>query len=83
VTIEVRFFASLADRAGCAVETVEIDEGSTAEALWARLVERHPELGGIGYRPLLACDAAWSRWDAPLRGVREVAFLPPVSGGRK
>lgn len=80
MTIEVRFFASLADRAGGPVESVEIDESSDVRALWDLLVERHPDLGAVA-RPMVACDAAYADWDAPLRGVREVAFLPPVSGG--
>jgi molybdopterin converting factor small subunit len=45
------------------------------------LVARHPALDAIGYRPLVACDLEYSSWDRALDGVREVAFLPPVSGG--
>ena len=46
-----------------------------------QLVERHPRLAELSYRPLVACDLDYSDWDRPLQGVREVAFLPPVSGG--
>jgi len=81
VTIEVRFFASLADCAGGSVESVEVDDAASVRGLWEILVARHPDLGAIGYRPMVACDAAYADWDAPLCGVREVAFLPPVSGG--
>jgi molybdopterin converting factor subunit 1 len=81
VRVEVRYFASLADRAGAAAETVEIDGACDVEALWQALVARHPELKQMGYRPLVACDMEYSGWDRRLEGVREVAFLPPVSGG--
>jgi molybdopterin converting factor small subunit len=30
---------------------------------------------------MAACDREYATWDRPLAGVREVAFLPPVSGG--
>lgn len=79
--VTVRFFASLVELAGTAEETVEVAESAAVEQLWASLVERHPRLGGMGYRPLVACDRSYADWDAPLAGVAEVAFLPPVSGG--
>ena len=79
--VEVRFFASLVDRTGCARESVELREGTDVEGLWNVLVERHPELGGIGFRPMAACDLSYAGWDRSLSGVREVAFLPPMSGG--
>ena len=69
------------DRAGQATETVEVEAGSDVEALWRALIERHPGLGRLGYRPMVACDKAYAKWDRTLDGVREVAFLPPVSGG--
>jgi len=81
VFVEVRYFASLVERTGCASESVEIDDGTDVARLWELLVARHPELSGIGFRPLAACDLAWVDWDTALDGVREVAFLPPVSGG--
>jgi molybdopterin synthase sulfur carrier subunit len=79
--VEVRYFASLADAVGQAHETVELGDGETVEGLWAALVARHPELGRVKFRPLVACDMDYADWDRALDGVREVAFLPPVSGG--
>jgi len=79
--VEVRYFASLVDRTGVETERVELDPGAGVAELWALLVARHPALGAIGYRPLVACDLEYARWDRTLDDVREVAFLPPVSGG--
>ncbi len=79
--IEVRFFASLVDRVGASTETMEIRAGSDVRALWELLVERHPRLGDLPFRPMVACDMVYAEWDRKLDGVREVAFLPPVSGG--
>ena len=81
MTVEVLFFASMADAVGRTRETVELDEGTTVSGLWRALVERYPGLGGLAYRPLVACDMDYSSWERELAGVREVAFLPPVSGG--
>jgi molybdopterin synthase sulfur carrier subunit len=81
MTVEVRFFASLAERAGCATESVELSDTADVAELWRLLVMRHPGLEQAGYRPLVACDMVYAGWDTSLKGVREVAFLPPVSGG--
>jgi molybdopterin converting factor small subunit len=79
--VQVRFFASLADLAGSSVETVEVAREADVETLWRLLGEMHPGIGASGYRPLVACDMEFSDWDRKLDGVKEVAFLPPVSGG--
>jgi len=79
--VDVLLFASLADRAGTASETVELPPGADVAALWEALVARHPALDAAGYRPMAACDREYAEWDRRLDGVREVAFLPPVSGG--
>jgi molybdopterin synthase sulfur carrier subunit len=79
--IEVRFFASLVERAGRATESIEIEPDTDVRELWRRLVDRHPALGELSYRPLVACDLDYAEWDRKLQGVREIAFLPPVSGG--
>ena len=81
MVVAVRFFASLVDRTGCSEESIEIDCGTDITALWDLLIRKHPSLGELDYRPLVACDLVYSDWSASLDGVREVAFLPPVSGG--
>jgi molybdopterin converting factor small subunit len=79
--IAVRWFAALVDRTGCASETLRVEDGADVERLWRTLVERHPTLADLPFRPLVACDLEYSDWRRDLAGVREVAFLPPVSGG--
>jgi len=79
--VQVRFFASLVDRTGRATEEVEIAPGTDVNGLWLELQGRHAALVDLPYRPLVACDLAYAAWDRSLDGVREVAFLPPVSGG--
>ncbi len=81
MTIEVRFFASLVDSTGAPRDRLELPAGSDVAALWAALTERYPALEKTPFVPLVACDMEYATWDASLDGVREVAFLPPVSGG--
>jgi molybdopterin converting factor subunit 1 len=81
LSIEVHFFASLADRAGRRSTRVELPAGATVEVLWVRLIADFPGLQGAGQRPMVACDLEYASWDRRLDDVREVAFLPPVSGG--
>jgi len=81
IRLQVRFFASLVDRTGGSSESVELSSPANVEQLWAELVRRHPTLGELTYRPLVACDRSYAAWTDSLAGVEEVAFLPPVSGG--
>jgi molybdopterin converting factor small subunit len=81
MVVEVRFFASLVDRVDGPSQTVELDPGTDVAGLWKKLVQRYPGLGDIPYRPMVACDRVYADWERKLEGVREVAFLPPVSGG--
>ena len=81
MTLRVLYFASLRDRAGVREESLEMPEGSTAADLWDALGRRHPDLARFQPRPLVACDKTYATWETRLDGVREVAFLPPVSGG--
>lgn len=79
--VEILYFASLVELTGRSSETLEIDDGADVRAVWTALVERHPGLADLAYRPLVACDMSYADWETSLRGVREIAFLPPVSGG--
>ena len=81
MNLQVRFFASLVETVGRNELSLEVAADDTVEDLWARLADSYPELGRLSYRPLVACDLTYARWSDTLRGVREVAFLPPVSGG--
>jgi molybdopterin converting factor small subunit len=79
--LRVRYFASLVDLAGTGSETLTVEPGADVGDLWHEIGLRHPALRALGYRPMVACDMQYARWDTGLEGVREVAFLPPVSGG--
>lgn len=79
--VEVLYFASLRDRTGVASESVEVPRHWRVSDLWQAVLGLHPGLRDVTVRPLVACDLEYASWERPLDGVREVAFLPPVSGG--
>lgn len=79
--VEIRFFASLVDRVGQSAIVTEIDPQRTPAELWEELRREHPRLADVGFRPLVAADLAYVRWEAPIGEAREIAFLPPLSGG--
>lgn len=81
--IEVRYFAWLRERTGLRSERVETG-AATVAALIAELVARS-EGHALAFADLtslrVALDQEMAGFDAPLAGVREVAFFPPMTGG--
>lgn len=77
--IEVRYFASLRDSAGCEGEKLETG-AANADALFHELRARH----GFDWPAdhlRVAINGAFAEWLTPLRDGDEVVFVPPVSGG--
>jgi molybdopterin synthase sulfur carrier subunit len=85
MAIDLLYFAWVREAIGRDGETIEPPEGvETVDALIDWLVGR-----GDGYaqafadrsRLRVAIDQEFSGFDASLKGVREIAFFPPVTGG--
>ncbi|SEO77678.1 molybdopterin synthase subunit MoaD [Salinihabitans flavidus] len=81
--MEVLYFAWVRERIGLPKERVE----TTAETV-AELVEElraREERYALAFSDLsalrVAVDQELTDFDAPLSGVREVAFFPPMTGG--
>lgn len=81
--IEVLYFAWVRERVGCAREQV-----GTSAATVAGLVEElkmrsegHAAAFADTGALRVALDQDLAEFDAPLAGVREVAFFPPMTGG--
>lgn len=79
IRVQVLYFASLRDAAGCAAETV-VTVATDAALLYDELRVRHG-FALAAERVRAAIDGAFVPWDASLHDGCEVAFLPPVSGG--
>ena len=81
--IEVLYFAWLRERIGVPSERLETRAATVAD-LVAELSAREPRYAAA-FADLksvrVALDQELSDFSAPLAGVREVAFFPPMTGG--
>ena len=76
VTVVVRLFASLRERAGAGERTLELAAGARAGDVWSVL--------GLGDEPdglLYAVNREYATRERELADGDEVALIPPVSGG--
>ncbi|RAL21142.1 molybdenum cofactor biosynthesis protein D/E [Lujinxingia litoralis] len=86
ITIQVRFYAGLAQRAGCREATLELADGvalpdpRVADAL-AAVAGAFPTLRGMLDRVAVALDDTIVHREHPLRAGALLELLPPVSGG--
>jgi molybdopterin synthase sulfur carrier subunit len=81
--IEILYFAWLRERIGVNRERIET-QATTVDALIEDLVARSEGhvLAFADRKSLrVALDQEMADFDAPLAGVREVAFFPPMTGG--
>ena len=81
--IQVLYFAWLRERIGLAQEVVTT-EAATPRDLIAQLIQKDPryELAFADITAVrVALDQTLTDFDAPLAGVREIAFFPPMTGG--
>ena len=81
--IDILYFAWVRERIGLPRERVET-QATTVAALVEELRARE-ERYAAAFADLaslrVALDQELSSFDAPLAGVREVAFFPPMTGG--
>jgi molybdopterin synthase sulfur carrier subunit len=81
--MDVLYFAWVRERIGLPRETVATGAATVAD-LVAELRAREPryEAAFADLNSLrVALDQKLASFDAPLAGVREVAFFPPMTGG--
>jgi sulfur-carrier protein len=81
--IDVLYFAWVRERIGLPRERVETGAATVAD-LVAELSARE-ERYALAFSDLtalrVAVDQDLTTFDAPLKGAREVAFFPPMTGG--
>jgi molybdopterin synthase sulfur carrier subunit len=81
--IDILYFAWVRERIGLPRERIETDAATVADLvaeLRAR-EERYQAAFADTASLRVALDQELSSFDAPLAGVREVAFFPPMTGG--
>ncbi|ABF62599.1 molybdopterin converting factor subunit 1 [Ruegeria sp. TM1040] len=81
--MDVLYFAWVRERIGLPKETVETSAVTVAELV--EELKAREERYAAAFADLsalrVALDQELAEFDAPLEGVREVAFFPPMTGG--
>jgi molybdopterin synthase sulfur carrier subunit len=81
--MDVMYFAWVRERIGLPRERIET-QAATVNDLVAELIAREDRYAAAFADTAalrVALDQVLSDFDAPLAGVREVAFFPPMTGG--
>lgn len=81
--VAVVFYARLADLAGRREWPATVSDGATAGDVWEAALAAFPALSAMSGRISCAINAEFARMNARVHDGDEVAFLPPVSGGRE
>ncbi|MGJ8628869.1 MAG: molybdopterin converting factor subunit 1 [Sulfitobacter sp.] len=81
--MDVLYFAWVRERIGIPREVVQTDAATVADLIVE--LRAREERYALAFSDLsalrVAVDQELSDFDAPLRGVRELAFFPPMTGG--
>jgi molybdopterin converting factor subunit 1 len=77
--VRLRFFAALREEMGARRERT-LPAGTSVGALWRELVDERPKLAAVKVR--FAVNETYVPPSHRLADGDEVAFFPPVSGGR-
>jgi len=78
MSVNVLYFASLREAAGCDSEIVETPE--SLASLYASLRAKRGFVFAAD-RLRVAVDGVFVDWNSTVRDGAEIAFIPPVSGG--
>jgi molybdopterin converting factor subunit 1 len=81
--VTIRLFARLRELAGAESLAREAAAGATVADVWAALAAEFPALAPYGRIVSAAVNDDYTPMRRPLEDGDEVAFLPPVSGGRR
>ncbi|HMP57138.1 MAG TPA: MoaD/ThiS family protein [Novosphingobium sp.] len=79
--VKVLLFARLREVFAADSIVVELPGDARVSDLKARIAERKPELAGLLRFPQAALDEEFVADDTPIPPDRDVALVPPVSGG--
>jgi molybdopterin synthase catalytic subunit len=83
MTIRIKLFAVLRDKAGVSDLRLELPEAATVSSAIETLVARHPALKPVARRIAFAVNLDRAAPETILHDNDELALLPPVSGGRE
>lgn len=81
--IDVMYFAWVRERIGIPKEAIETSAATVADLI--EELKQREERYAVAFQDItalrVAVDQELTEFDAPLAGVKEVAFFPPMTGG--
>lgn len=80
MTINVLYFASLADEANCQEETVTTVPSTSLAQLYEQLSEKH-RFSRPQADLRVAVNDYFAKWDDPINDGDSIVFITPVAGG--
>jgi molybdopterin converting factor subunit 1 len=81
MTIRVLLFAAAKESVGQDSVTVDLDGGSNVADLRKQLATEYPVLAELVSRSFIAVDQQFAADEMPIVDAKEIALIPPVSGG--
>ncbi len=82
IAVRVRLFARLREQSGTETEALQVPPGANLGEVYDVLRRKHPALEADRKAVRGAINRELSDWSAIVSDGDEVAFIPPVSGGR-
>lgn len=80
--VKVRFFASLKQIMGTSEMEIKVQVDTPVSQVFQELKTRFPEFGKYESVLLVAVNQEYADFEALVSPGDEIAFFPPVSGGR-
>jgi molybdopterin converting factor subunit 1 len=81
VTVTVRLFAMLRERAGESELQLSMPESATVAMAEAELAKRYPGIADLIAKAAVAVNRQYATRQTVLYDADELAVIPPVSGG--
>lgn len=81
MTVTVRFFALVRERAGAAELSLRLEPGATVTAAAEAIAQAIPTVRDLLPRAAFAVNRSYAAGDTILNHGDELAVIPPVSGG--
>ena len=81
MTVTVKLFAILRDKAGVAEMQLAIVDGTSVAEAMESILQQHPQLRPFSNRVAFAVNLSRVDRQTVLKDGDELALLPPVSGG--
>jgi MoaE-MoaD fusion protein len=82
VQVKVLFFGQLREIVGRSQELLEVPEGSELRGVFESYARQFPRIGELAGSIVMARNHQFSSPGTPVAAGDEIAFLPPVSGGK-